>query len=214
MVVNKKFQGVFCCPSKLRKFPSTNCHRIMRRVSFLCLGSLWTRTPTQRMSRVFFFGVSSRKSRKSTIICQAEVSSPQNEGPKIDGFHQVTGRRPTFCFFRSKRIMPKIVSSWNCKSEDRISSRRSSRPEVSFSLPGCMVYLPILYVYHKNQANVSKYTIHGWYGFDKVTRESILFLLQLGPASPVFWISGCQKIHPWFFGENLLVAMFISWRGL
>ena len=27
-----------------------------------------------------------------------------------------------------------------------------------------LLYLPTFDIYHKNQANVGKYTIHGWYG--------------------------------------------------
>jgi len=65
---------------------------------------------------------------------------------------------------------------------------------VPFPNNPCMVYLNIFtYIYHKNQPNVGKYTLHGWYGIgewllnDKHQTFPTLPTLpvsQLPPATP------------------------------
>ena len=46
------------------------------------------------------------------------------------------------------------------------------------------------YIYHKNQPNVGKYTIHGWYGYENMT----IFCLQIRIGASC--VHSCRWVHP------------------
>ena len=89
---------------------------------------------------------------------------------------------------------------------------------ISFSNPRGSMYAIFTYIYHKNQPNVGKYTIHGWYGncdpssgpvfkfhvpfsgqwFVPPVGSSNFFILNHGfyeVAAPSFW-NGALDLQP------------------
>ena len=56
-----------------------------------------------------------------------------------------------------------------------------------------MVYLPLFtYTYHKNQPNVGKYTIHGWYGYwfscDNLSQVGPSLLFAVSTVELKLWL--------------------------
>ena len=54
------------------------------------------------------------------------------------------------------------------------------------SIPIVSMYGIFTYIYHKNQPNVGKYTIHGWYGIGKNGRGVVFSKMQ--PAEYVVFV--------------------------
>ena len=72
---------------------------------------------------------------------------------------------------------------------DSLSPESIKMDHVLSSIPIPSMYGIFTYIYHKNQLNVGKYTMHGWYGIFYLNLKVLL-----GPCSTFFW--GTSTMSP------------------
>ena len=83
------------------------------------------------------------------------------------------------------------------------------------AIPVCYIYLIFTYIYHKNQPNAGKYTIHGWYGsYDHS------FCYSMFSSGRHFWkqIQSCRKdskilFAPVFYEHVPSISFTVTLQG-